>query len=222
PQPQPQPQIAAVTVAPAPEKDAIVESKEPAPAAQDMPPPWEDLPPEALESEPAYDSSEPPVWNDAPVDAEPSVVASAPVVLRKPVVQEASAELVTTPLGDIWHAIVTQLDEAQAISALVRELAMQSELVAQDGGVWSLRVQRTSLNQTMPRERLLKALTGIAACTSLHVENGSVSDTPALRNKAHAEARQKQAEAIVMNDPHVQHLQQTLGATIVPGSIRPV
>ena len=99
---------------------------------------------------------------------------------------------------------------------------MQSQLIAQEGHVWTLRVQRTSLNQAMPRERLLKALAHITDCTSLHVENGKVSDTPALRNKARAEARQKQAEAIVMNDPRVQHLQQSLGATIVPGSIRPV
>jgi len=62
----------------------------------------------------------------------------------------------------------------------------------------------------------------VSDCTSLHVDNGAVHDTPALRNKAKAQAKQKQAEAIVMNDPQVQHLVQSLGATIVPGSIRPV
>lgn len=149
------------------------------------------------------------------------VQAVAPMVQAKPV-RETQTELVATPLGDIWHAVVTQLDETQAISALVRELAMQSQLVAQSGGSWSLKVQRTSLNQPMPRERLLKALAAITDCTALEVENGAVSDSPALRNKAQAEARQKQAEAIVLNDPQVQHLQQLYGATIVPGSIRPV
>ena len=118
---------------------------------------------------------------------------------------------------------MTQLDEAQAISALVRELAMQSQLMFQEGGQWTLRVQRTSLNQTMPRERLLKALSEISSCTSLHVDNGPVSDTPALRNKVQAEARQLQAEAVVMQDPKVQNLLQTYaGASIVPGSIRPI
>ena len=136
--------------------------------------------------------------------------------------QESAEELVRTPLGDAWHAVVTQLDSAQAITALVRELALQSQLVAQDGGVWSLRVQRTSLNQATTRERLLRALTSITDCTSLQVENGPVTDTPALRNKAQAQARQKQAEAVVMDDPRVQRWQQTLGATIVPGSIRPL
>ena len=149
-----------------------------------------------------------------------TVVPSA--VTAKPAQPESTTALVATPLGDAWHAVVTQLDEAQAITALVRELAMQSQLVAQDGGVWSLKVHRTSLNQAVPRERLLKALSAITDCTALNVDNGAVFDTPALRNKAQAEARQKQAEAIVLNDPQVQHLQQTYGATIVPGSIRPV
>lgn len=126
------------------------------------------------------------------------------------------------PLGDVWYAVVKQLDEAQTIVALVRQLAMQAQLVAREGGVWTLRVQRSSLNQTTTRERLLKALSQVTDCTSLHVESGLATDTPALRDKAHAEARQKQAEAIVHSDPKVQHLVQSLGASIVPGSIRPV
>ena len=152
----------------------------------------------------------------APLSAPESVKAVAPVV------QEVGPALETTPLGDTWYAVVTQLDQAQAVVALVRELALQSQLIAQDGGVWTLRVQRTTLNQAMARERLLKALGAITDCTQLQVENGPVTDTPAMRNRAHAEARQKQAEAVVMNDPQVLHLQQTFGATIVPGSIRPI
>ncbi len=191
-------------------------------SVQEIPPPWEDLPPEAMEAVPAYSNDEPPVWEDLPAENLMPAQGEAVQAPAKAVVQEPVQELKPTVLGDTWHAIVTQLDETQAIVALVRELAMQSQLVAQDGGEWSLRVQRTSLNQPMPRERLLKALAHITDCTSLHVENGKVSDTPALRNKARAEARQKQAEAIVMNDSRVQHLQHSLGATIVPGSIRPV
>lgn len=185
-----------------------------------MPPPWEDLPLASEEAEPAYGSDEPPVWDDVPMEA--VAPFAEPVAPTKPAAADVTAELVPTPLGDAWHAVVTQLDEAQAITALVRELAMQSQLVAQSQGVWTLRVQRTSLNQPMPRERLLKALAQVTDCASLEVENGKVSDTPALRNKAQAEARQKRAEAIVMNDPQVLRLQQTYGATIVPGSIRPV
>ena len=228
PQPQPQPEQAAVNVVPAPAAKQVVTQAavaeiavpEPVDAVQDMPPPWEDLPPASAEAEPAYGSDEPPMWDEVPMEA--VAPFAEPVAPTKPAAADVTAELVPTPLGDAWHAVVTQLDEAQAITALVRELAMQSQLVAQSQGVWTLRVQRTSLNQPMPRERLLKALAQVTDCASLEVENGKVSDTPALRNKAQAEARQKRAEAIVMNDPQVLRLQQTYGATIVPGSIRPV
>ena len=192
-------------------------------APQDEPPPWEELPPEAMDAPQSFDSQEPPAWVDVPMEAEP--YAAAPVSAAQ---VQASAEpaasdmLQTTPLGDVWYAVVKQLDEAQTIVALVRQLAMQAQLVAREGGVWTLRVQRSSLNQTTTRERLLKALSQVTDCTSLHVESGLATDTPALRDKAHAEARQKQAEAIVHSDPKVQHLVQSLGASIVPGSIRPV
>ena len=230
PQPQPQPQPQPVVQAEAesvpspvmPQTVAPVVNAKPIPsvAEHDSPPPWEELPPEAIEVEPVYDNSEPPGWDEMPM--EPSAQEIAVPEPVKPVRMDAAATFVATPLGDLWYAVITQLDEAQAITALVRELAMQSQLVAQSGREWLLKVQRTSLNQAMPRERLLKALSGIADCDVLNVENGAVSDTPALRNRAKAEARQKQAEAIVMNDPQVLHLQQTYGATIVPGSIRPV
>jgi DNA polymerase III subunit gamma/tau len=176
-----------------------------------------------MQSESAFRSDEPPVWDDEPAQTD-ALPVQAPVVqpVRATSVPAAATVLETTPLGDTWHALVSQLDAAQAITALVRELAMQSQLVAQDGGVWKLCVHRTSLNQPMPRERLLKALSAISDCQQLEVENGAVSDTPALRNKAHAEARQKHAESLVLNDPQVQHLQRTYGATIVPGSIRPL
>ncbi|WP_455555938.1 DNA polymerase III subunit gamma/tau [Comamonas sp.] len=230
PQPQPQPVLqAAAAPAPLPEPAmrAPVAEVVDAPATvaavstQEAPPPWEDIPPEAMQAPQESGGNEPPVWDDVPMDAAPLDVMAEPQPLQS-AAPSARDALQETALGEVWYALITQLDEAQAITALVRELAMQSQLVAQEGGRWSLRVQRTSLNQAMPRERLLKALSQVSECTSLQVDNGPVSDTPALRNKARAEAQQKQAEAIVLSDPQVQHLMQNLGATIVPGSIRPV
>ena len=245
PQPQPQPAVVAESHPQVVAQEVVVQEilAEAAPAAakpveeaapaevalakmaapQDEPPPWEELPPEAMDAPQSFDSQEPPAWVDVPMEAEP--YAAAPVSAAQ---VQASAEpaasdmLQTTPLGDVWYAVVKQLDEAQTIVALVRQLAMQAQLVAREGGVWTLRVQRSSLNQTTTRERLLKALSQVTDCTSLQVESGLATDTPALRDKAHAEARQKQAEAIVHSDPKVQHLVQSLGASIVPGSIRPV
>ena len=229
----PAPAVAAPRAAPAPAATTtaspVVRKPEPAampPAAlrDDMPPPWEDIPMDAVQAGPGYDesASSAPAWEAAAEPVQPQAEpVLQPAVPRPAVADSARDRLQPTALGAQWHALVTQLDAAQAIVALVRELAMQSQLVAQADGVWTLQVHRNSLNQPMPRERLFKALAQITDCTELRVESGPVSDTPALRNQAHAQALQLQAEEIVHNDPQVQHLLQHFGATIVPGSIRP-
>ena len=133
----------------------------------------------------------------------------------------ASARYTPTPEGDIWHATVQQMVAAEAITALVRELALQSQLVARDGGHWLLRVERESLNQPTARERLRAALEAAGHATQISVELGVVIDSPARRNAAAAAERQRRAEEIVNNDPFVQSLMRDYGARIVPGSIKP-
>lgn len=198
-------------------------------------PPWEDLPEAAADAEEPEDNA-PPAW-DGPMDGEPMDLPDDPLDAMEPVdampaarsappVQDyapapAPMEVPTTPLGDVWHGVVTQLVQAEAITALVRELALQSQLVAQDGDSWTLRVERTSLNQATAKERLRKALADAGMCQTLVVENGAAVDTPAKRNTAAAQRHQKLAEAIVLNDPQVQALMREHGAKIVPGSIRP-
>lgn len=133
----------------------------------------------------------------------------------------ASARYTATPEGDIWHAAVQQLVAAEAITALVRELALQSQLVACDGEHWLLRVERESLNQPTARERLRAALEAAGHAKSLSVEVGIVIDSPARRNAAASAKRQRRAEEIVLNDPFVQSLIRDHGAKIVPGSVKP-
>jgi DNA polymerase-3 subunit gamma/tau len=55
----------------------------------------------------------------------------------------------------------------------------------------------------------------------LAIEVGAVVDSPALRNKAAAEARQLAAEQAIMGDPDVQALMRQWDARIVPGSLKP-
>ncbi|MBY0410744.1 MAG: DNA polymerase III subunit gamma/tau, partial [Burkholderiaceae bacterium] len=133
----------------------------------------------------------------------------------------ASALYTPTVEGDVWHATVQQLVAADAIAALVRELALQSQLVARDGGHWLLRVERESLNQPVARERLRAALEAGGHAAQISVELGAVTDSPARRNAAAAAQRQRRAEEIVRNDPFVQSLMRDYGAKIVPGSIKP-
>ena len=173
-------------------------------------PPWEDLPPET--PTPAQRTAAVP----AP-EPEPEPLARAAWTPA----QAAGEPLQTTPEGDRWFAAVQQLIASEAITALVRELALQSQLVGCEGEHWTLRVQRQSLNQPTARERLRAALADAGLAQQLSVEIGPVSDTPARRNAAAAQQRQRVAEEIVMNDPLVQTLMREHGARIVPGSIKP-
>ena len=126
-----------------------------------------------------------------------------------------------TQEGDFWHPLVSQLVQSEAITALARELALQSQLVARDTDQWLLRVERESLNQGAARERLAGALRDAGHPVALAVEVGRVSDSPARRNAQAAAERQLAAEKIVFEDPIVQALMRDFGAKIVPGSIAP-
>ena len=125
-----------------------------------------------------------------------------------------------SPEGDHWHGVVSGLVADQAITALVRELALQAQLVLRDGGHWTLRVERESLNQPVARERLRLALESAGHAQKLTVELGPVSDTPARRNVQAALDRQRRAEAALRDDPFVQRMVRDFGAKIVPGSLQ--
>ena len=151
----------------------------------------------------------------------PAVSASQGTADAAPL-QRTSATVAATPEGDLWHATVQALAASEAITALVRELALQSQLVAHDGGHWRLRVERESLNQPMARERLRAALEAAGHTSQISVEVGPVTDTPARRNAAAEQERQRVAQDTVANDPFVQTLVRDYGAKIVPGSIKPL
>ena len=127
-----------------------------------------------------------------------------PESLREAASPRSSAPLVLTEEGDFWSATVQQLVAQQAVVALVRELALQSQLVARDTGHWMLRVERESLNQSASRDRLRAALAAAGHEVNLSVEVGAVTDSPARRNAAVALEKQRAAEAIILNDPFVQ------------------
>jgi DNA polymerase III subunit gamma/tau len=151
-------------------------------------------------------------------------------VVQVPVRQQAEssreaaalAPLVMTEEGDFWHGLVGELVAREAVVALVRELALQSQLVARDVDHWMLRVERESLNQPASRERLQVALKAAGHAVSLGVEVGTVTDSPARRNAAAAAAKLKAAEEVIRSDPFVQDMIRDFGAKIVPGSIKPL
>ena len=171
-------------------------------------------------------------WEDGPSfdhDSDAAVVAmpvrqqaepSAALELQVPTTEVP--QIVATPEGEFWHKLVTDMSSAETINALVRELGLQSQLVARDTDTWMLRVERESLNSTTSRERLQTALASAGYPVRLTVEVGRVQDSPAKRNAAAAAQRQAGAEAIILNDTYVQSLMRDFGAKIVPGSIKPL
>ena len=130
--------------------------------------------------------------------------------------------LIPTEEGDFWHATVQSLIQAEAINAMVRELALQSQLVARDTDQWIVRVERESLNQPGTRDRLTAALQAAGFPVKLVVEIGRVTDSPGRRNSAASAEKQLAAEKIIFDDPFVQSMMRDFGAKIVPGSIKPL
>jgi DNA polymerase III subunit gamma/tau len=170
--------------------------------------------------------------NQAPAQAEqaqPAINTEAPVEqpadqAGMPALPSSVIFLQDAALGDAWSQIVNQLVAAEAVAALTRELALQSELCSREGCVWALRVERESLSQPAAREKLQLALQTALAdpALKLTVEVGAVTDTPARRNNAASAERQQAAEVLIQNDPFVQDMIRNWGARIVPGSIKSV
>ena len=190
-------------------------------------PPWVDAP--LPDDDAAVQASEPPQQEPPPVASEIIVPRVAPVPRTA---EPAPAAPVLSPaeqaLGDRWAALVRSLIEAGAIGALVRELAMQGQCVAiepgQDTELWRLRVERETLRGGTNRERLEAAIAKVLGhAVKLELEAGPVVDTPAIRDAAERERRQRAAEELIQNDPMVLSLmQQFKTARIVPGSIKPI
>ena len=130
-------------------------------------------------------------------------------------------------VADRWTALVGRLVESGAITAMVRELAMQAQglTLVEDaaGQAWHLRVERENLRAPALRERLQAAAARLEGCElRLEIEAGAVDDTPALRDGAERNRRQAEAERVIHDDPLVQALMaQYKTARIVPGSVKP-
>jgi DNA polymerase-3 subunit gamma/tau len=131
-----------------------------------------------------------------------------------------SSEMAPSPEGEFWLETVQTLVQTEAVTALVRELALQSQLVTRDAGRWMLRVERESLTQGGSRDRLCAALRAHGHAIELVVEVGTVKDSPARRLALAAERRQHEAEQSILQDPFVQNMVRDFGAKIVPGSLK--
>lgn len=189
---------------------AVGKTITPVTAAEAAPPPWVDL--IEPESDPLMAAHDEPTVMTLPVS---SAVSSTPL-----------AAIHTTPLGDRWAAVVGEMASAGSIGAMVRELAQQSQCLSIDDQagpvLWVLQVDRETLRSAAQCDKLEAALTQhLGNAVRLEVRGGPVTDTPALRNAAERNRRQREAEQIIHDDAAVRSLMaQYPGARIVPGSVK--
>ncbi len=170
--------------------------------------------------------------DDADLDVGQPLHAMPPMESDEPPAQSAgggyastaqdAAPVERTPEGDLWFDVVQQLLQSEAVVAVARQLALQSQLLGREGDLWRLRVESSSLNQAGTRDRLRAALEAAGHARQLQVEQGPVTDSPARRLALERQASQLLAEDIVKSNPQVQTLMRDFGAKIVPGSIKPI
>jgi len=218
-QPPHSPSMAAAAIVPAAGRAAVA-TAQPVPESQAWPNG------EVAEDLPADDPPAPPVdgvmtsRRVVPVPVRDPGPSTRLDRLREPGEPVEVRDPVRTAEGDVWCETVLQLVRAERITALARELALQSQLVARDDGQWLLRVERESLKQGQTVDRLAAALQDAGHAVRLVVEIGPVDDSVALRQAAQAWHSQREAEQIVRDDPWVQQMVRDFGGTIVPGSLK--
>ena len=146
----------------------------------------------------------------------PDLIASRTIATPQP-------DPVDSGLSEFWVTLVRQLVASDAIKNMVRELALQSQLVANNGAVWTLLVESPSLNSPANIDKLQAAVNADrqgSSAIELVVEMGAAPDTPVRRNQALAQERRGLAEALINNDPFVQDMIRNWGGKVVPGSIK--
>jgi DNA polymerase-3 subunit gamma/tau len=198
-------------------------------------PPWDQSGAQAQARGPAAAADdEPPSWatdfsDDTAVANEAAVVA-APVHTQPAARAPAApphAYVITPVPGLDWDGNWPALAATLPLRGVSQQLALQTELIDchADGGsaVFRLRVPVDTLRASGNSEKLQAALQEIFAGKRITVETeiGPVWYTASAEAKAAKEERQRLAEAIVAGDPFVQEMERTLGAFVVPGSVRP-
>jgi len=198
--------------------------EEPDVLVDDLPPPTRarnpNVPAPVHRARPSLDELEP-AYDDEPAAAP----RAAPQGVAPP---PALPPFERTELGTRWYTLIGQCAEAGKLIAMVRALAMQSELVhcetEGESPTWRLRVGLETLRNPALAEKLaaiLRELTG--QNLQLVVEMGDPQDTPLKRDAAEADRRQRAAIDEIQSDATVRALlAQFQTARILPGSVKPL
>ncbi|MGH8778679.1 DNA polymerase III subunit gamma/tau [Paraburkholderia sp.] len=192
-------------------------------------PPWDDMPPDdyiPVSGDDAFfaapDDGFVPVFDSGLDDvrlngAVPVRAEAPPVVDTRPLPPAIPLD----PLGfeGDWPALAAGLP----LKGISYQLAFNSELMALDGATLRLNVPVPQYAESSQVAKLKAALAErLGRDVDVQVEVGPARRTAAALDAAERAQRQKEAEREIGADPFVQSLIREFGASIVPGSIRPV
>ncbi|MFM0393649.1 DNA polymerase III subunit gamma/tau [Paraburkholderia phytofirmans] len=191
-------------------------------------PPWDDMPPDeymplTAADEGYYglpDDGYMPVFDSGPDDVRVNTSATstpAPVVDQRPLPPAVPLD----PLGfkGDWPALAVDLP----LKGISYQLAFNSELMALEGSTLKLNVPVPQYAEASQVAKLKAALADrLGQVVEVLVEVGPARRTAAAHDAALRAQRQQEAEREIGADPFVQSLIREFGASIVPGSIRPI
>jgi DNA polymerase-3 subunit gamma/tau len=194
-------------------------------------PPWEEIPPDApgalddyvpMSADDAFfappDDGFAPVFDSGANDVRVSPPAApAPVVDTRPLPPAVPLDALGVD-GD-WPALAAGLP----LKGISYQLAFNSELMALDGTTLKLNVPVPQYADAAQVAKLKAALAErLGRPVEVVVEVGPARRTAAAVDAAARAQRQQEAEREIGADPFVQSLIREFGASIVPGSIRPL
>ena len=202
----------------------------PSKAAARAAPPWAEDPPHNNERPIAAASPSAPqkktepeaviVSNGPLLSATASAVQALPIPLQQPAAFEAVPAL-------NWDGNWPQLAAQLPVRGVAQQLAQQSELIKCDNVgdqvQLQLRVPIETLCSSASVDKLAAVLSDhFGKPVRITTELGAVQQTANAQAEAQRAARQREAEQSMHDDPFVQTLIREFGATIVPGSIKPI
>ena len=220
--PTPRPRAPAPAASPSPARP----ERAAAPAPWDDMPPLDDYPPPSSEDD--YFAGPPddgfiPVFGAGPDDVRLDTGTDSPPIPSTPSVDlsKLSPPIPLDALGFAgdWPALAAGL----GLTGVAHQLAFNSELTELDGQTLALSVPVPQYADAAQVAKLKTALAEkLGRDVDVRVTVGPARRTAALLEAAARAERQREAEREIGADPFVQALIREFGASIVPGSVRPV
>ncbi|MFC5474912.1 DNA polymerase III subunit gamma/tau [Paraherbaspirillum soli] len=221
-------------------------SAAPAAASSSSMPPWEEeipLPTDLPDSDSygfaaekkteAFSSIGMPAPSRRQAETAPSAVqqaqaAYAPEPDAQAPEQEPAQPFVPQPVPNLnWDGDWPLLAASLAVRGVAQQLAKHSELVKCDSSgaavQFLIRIPLDTWRSAGSVDKLAAVLTEhFGRTVKVDTEIGSVRHTASAKEEAERQERQRLAEQAAQSDPFIQSMVREFGATIVPGSIKPL